>query len=186
MEDISQEGKWKVLRSEYLFRRPWLTVRRDEVELPGGQRNPEYYVLEYPDWVNVIAITEDGKFVMEKQYRHGLGETGYEICAGVIESGETPLEAARRELLEETGYAGGQWSEEMLLSGNPSTTNNLSHCFVARGVRKVSGQHLDRTEDIVPVLMDREQVRELLLENRLRQALMAAPLWRLFALEGWL
>ena len=58
MEHIDDK-KWKVLNREYLFRRPWLTVRRDEIQLPNGNTNPEFYVLEYPDWVNVIAITKD-------------------------------------------------------------------------------------------------------------------------------
>lgn len=80
-------GKWKTLSSEYLFKRPWLTARRDVVELPNGVVNPEFYVLEYPDWINVIAITTDGKFVMERQYRHGLDEVGTELCAGVVEEG---------------------------------------------------------------------------------------------------
>ena len=180
---IKDEGKWKVLGSERLFNRPWLTVRRDKVQIPNGQINDEFYVLEYPDWVNVIAITEDGLFVMEKQYRHGLGETGYEICAGVIEEGECPLEAAQRELLEETGYSGGEWDEYMQISANPSTTNNISHCFIARGVKKVSSQKLDRTEDISIVLMYKAQVRTLLVEDEIKQALMAAPLWKYFALE---
>ena len=57
------ERKWKTLKSEYLIRRPWLTARRDTVELPGGSVNPEFYVLEYPDWVNVLAITSDDEFV---------------------------------------------------------------------------------------------------------------------------
>ncbi|MBO5562884.1 MAG: NUDIX hydrolase, partial [Bacteroidales bacterium] len=66
--DISQEGHWEVLSSEYILRRsPWLTVRQDHVRLPGGAVNDEFYVLEYPDWVNVIAITQEGLFVMEKQ-----------------------------------------------------------------------------------------------------------------------
>ena len=118
---ITEEGKWETVSSEYLFRRPWLTVRHDQVRLPDGRINPEFYVLEYPDWVNVIAVTQDGKFVFERQYRHGLGKTCYEIPAGVIESGETPLEAAKRELLEETGYGEGDWSLLMTISGNPST-----------------------------------------------------------------
>lgn len=180
---IKDEGKWKVLGSERLFNRPWLTVRRDRVQIPNGQINDEFYVLEYPDWVNVIAITEEGSFVMEKQYRHGLGETGYEICAGVIEEGESPLDAAKRELLEETGYGGGEWKEHMQISANPSTTNNISHCFIAKGVKKLSGQSLDRTEDISIVLMDTGQVRALLVEDQIKQSLMAAPLWKYFALE---
>ena len=60
--------KWKVIDREYIIKRPWLTARRDKVELPDGRIIEEYYVLEYPDWVNVIAITKDGQFVMEKQF----------------------------------------------------------------------------------------------------------------------
>ncbi len=172
---------WTTLKSEYLFRRPWLTVRRDEVGLPDGRVNPEFYVLEYPDWVNVIAITEDGRFVMERQYRYGLGEVGYEICAGVIEEGEDPLAAAKRELSEETGYEGGTWEKVSVLSANPSTTNNLTHCYLARGVRKVTSQHLDPTEDIEVILLSRSEMMELLASGRMRQALMVAPLWQLVA-----
>lgn len=176
--------RWKTLKSEIIVSRPpWLRVRHDEVELPDGRINPEFYVLEYPDWVNVIAITEDGKFVMERQYRYGLGCTCHEICAGVMEKGETPEEAARRELEEETGYVGGEWSLEMTISGNPSTTNNLTHCFLARGVRPSGKRHLDSTEDLDVVLMSEEEVYGLLLRDEVKQSLMAAPLWRYFALE---
>ena len=180
---ITEKGKWKVLKSEYLFNRPWLTVRRDCVELPDGRQNPEFYVLEYLDWVNVIAITEDGQFVMERQYRHGLGKTCFEIPAGVMEKGETPLEAAKRELMEETGYGEGEWTNIMNVSGNSSTTNNISHCFVAKGVKKISGQHLDSTEDLEIVLLSRDQVKDLMVNDQIRQSLMAAPLWRFFAEE---
>lgn len=180
-DGITEEGKWKVLGSEYLFQRPWLTVRKDCVQIPSGEVNDEFYILEYPDWVNVIAITEDGQFVMEKQYRHGLGKTCYEIPAGVIEEGETPLDAAMRELQEETGYGDGTWRELMTLTGNASTTNNLSHCFIATGVRKISGQHLDRTEDIQVCLLSKNDVLDLLMSDQVKQSLMAAPLWRYFA-----
>ncbi len=177
---INEERKWKVLESEYLIRRPWLTARRDRAELPDGRINNEYYVLEYPDWVNIIAVTEDGDIVLERQYRHGLGNTCYELPCGVIEKGETPLEAAKRELLEETGYAGGQWHEWMILSPNPATSNNLAHSFLALGVKKVADQSLDATEDIEVYLKRPEYVRELLVNNQILQALMAAPLWKYF------
>lgn len=173
-----------VIDSEYLMRRPWLTVRRDRLRLPDGRINPEFYVLEYPDWVNVLATTEQGDFVMVRQYRHGLGRTLTELAAGVIEPGETPEQAARRELLEETGYGEGRWHEMMVISGNPSTTNNLTHCFVAEGVRRVSAeQHLDATEDVCPVVLTEAQVREMLMADQMKQALMAAPLWRYFWLK---
>ena len=104
---------WKTLKSEYLFKRPWLTARRDTCQLPDGRINDEYYVLEYPTWVHVLALTKDGDMVIIRQYRHGLGRTCFEIVAGCVEEGEDPLVAAQRELLEETGYSGGEWSEVM-------------------------------------------------------------------------
>ena len=75
MKKIDYNKTWKVLDTEYLIKRPWLTARRDHLLLPDGREIPESYVLEYPDWVNVIAITKDGYFVMERQYRHALGCT---------------------------------------------------------------------------------------------------------------
>lgn len=175
---------WEVLRSEYLAREPWFTVRHETIGLPDGRRIPDYYVLEYPDWVNVIAITRDGRFVLIDQYRHGLGETSYEIPAGVMEpADESPLEAARRELLEETGFGGGRWRPVTVLSANPATQNNLTHCFLATDVERISEQHLDATEDLRVHLMTRGEVLELLRTDRIRQSLMAAPLWRYFAEE---
>ena len=180
MEKETNDMEWKVLKSEYLIRRPWLTARRDEVQLPDGRVNPEYYVLEYPDFVNVIALTKEGLFVMERQYRHGARRTCYELPCGVMEKGETPLEAAQRELLEETGYGGGEWREFMTLSGNPSATTNMAHCFLATGVELKGKPHLDALEDLSVHLLRRDEVKALLLENRMIQALMVAPLWRYF------
>lgn len=99
---MAKIGKWRLVNSEYLIRRPWLTARRDTVELPDGRINDEFYILEYPTWVNVIAIDKDGRFVMVEQFRHGLGDVYTELCAGVAEEGEDPVDAAKRELLEET------------------------------------------------------------------------------------
>ena len=177
---INEERKWEVLSTEYLIRRPWLTARRDVAKLPDGRINYEYYVLEYPDWVNIIAITEEGMVVLERQYRHGLGKTCFELPCGVIEEGETPLQAAKRELLEETGYAGGEWKQLMTLSPNPATSNNLAHSFLATGVKKVAGQSLDATEDIEVHLKSQDFVRELLENNQILQALMAAPMMKYF------
>lgn len=177
-------GKWKILESKYIIKRPWLTARVDKVELPNGVIHPEYYILEYPSWVNIIAITSEGKFVMVEQYRHGLADVFTELVAGVAEKGEEPLQAARRELLEETGYGNGNWQLYEILSANPGSMNNLSYTFLATDVEPVSDQHLDETEDIAVRLLSETDVKEMLLKNEMKQSLMAAPLWKYFALKS--
>lgn len=176
--------KWETLDSEYLFRRPWLTARRDTVRLPNGVINDEYYVLEYPTWVNVIAITREGKFVMVEQYRHALGIISTEICAGVAEPGEEPLDAARRELEEETGYGNGKWTLLSVISANPGSLNNLSYCYLAEDVEPVAERHLDHTEDLATRLLTADEVFHLLETDAVKQALMAAPLWKYFYMKS--
>lgn len=182
METKEKDPKrWTVLSSEYAMRNPWLTVRRDHIRQPSGAEITDYWVLEYPEWVNVIAITADGRHVMERQYRHAIGWTAYEICAGCAESGETPIEAARRELMEETGYAGGAWEEILTISPNGTSMTNMTHCFVARGVERAGDARQEPTEDIDVTLMDEEAVRKLLEDQQIVQATMVAPLWKYFA-----
>ena len=179
----NEMSKWKVLDREYIIRRPWLTARRDKVELPDGRINEEYYVLEYPDWVNVIAITQEGQFIMEQQYRHGLEVNSIELPCGVMEKGEQPLEAAQRELLEETGYGNGEWSKLMTIAPNPSSMNNWTHCFLAVGVEKIANQSLDATEELTVHLMSEAEVKSLLENDQIYQALMVAPLYKYFHLK---
>ena len=174
-------GKWKTLASEYLVKRPWLTARRDEVMLPDGRINKEYYVLEYPTWINVIAITEDERYVMVRQYRHGLGVVETELCAGVVEHGEEPEAAARRELEEETGYIGGQWTLNDVVCANPGSQNNLTYCFIARGVKPTGTRHLDDNEDVETFTLSRQELFELMRSGQLKQALMLCSLWKYFA-----
>ena len=173
--------KWETLASEYLCRRPWMTVRKDTVKLPTGVVNDEYYILEYPTWVNVIAITKDGKFVMVEQYRHGLQDIFTELVAGVAETGEDPLTAAKRELMEETGYGKGKWRLNMVVSANPGSQNNLYYYFIAEDVEPVGELHLEATEDVNVKLLTEKEVYDMLAEDNMKQALMAAPLWKYFA-----
>lgn len=177
---MDNHSKWKVIDYQYVIKRPWLTARKDKVELPDGRIIEEYYVLEYPDWVNVIAITKDGQFVMEKQYRHGLRVNCIELPCGVMEKGETPLDAAQRELLEETGYGNGNWSKLMTIAPNPGSMSNWTHCFLAVGVEKISDQSLDATEDLTVHLMSEAEIKSLLENDQIFQSLMVAPLYKYF------
>lgn len=180
--DIDDKNlRGEVLASTYLAREPWFTVRKECVQMPNGEIIKDYYVHEHPEWVNVIAVTDDKKIVMIRQYRHALGQTSFEIPAGVCESdGSSPEENAKRELLEETGYVAEKWQHFMQLSSNPATHTNLTHTFLAFGAKPAKKQELDRTECIEVHLMSFEEVFEKLKNNEIIQSLMAAPLWRFF------
>ena len=169
---------WKVLQSDYLIRNKWLTVRKDYVKLSNGFIVDDYYVLEYPDWVTVIAITEDGKYVMERQYRHGIQKTCYELCGGTVEKGEEVIETARRELKEETGYEGGEWEFFSTTAPNPAAMTNLCYTFVARGVFKSGEQSLEKTEDIDVCEMTEQELLEVMKSGQITQGDMLSPLWQ--------
>lgn len=176
--------KWDKLNQEYLLRCKWLTVRKDTVELPNGVVLDDYYVLEYPTWVNVIAITEDGLFVIERQYRHGTASIDYEICAGTCEKGEEPLVTAQRELLEETGFGGGEWTLYGISTPNPAAMTNLNYTYLAKGVKRLSQPHQESSEDIEIMLISAAQVKKLLIDGKITQGCMLAMLWKYFACEN--
>lgn len=180
-----ENRKWKVLASEKLLSRgTWMNLRQDRVQLPSGSIVPEWFVLEFPDWINVIAVTRDGHIVMEDQYRHALGQTHFELPAGVIDPGETPLEAAKRELSEETGFGGGEWSLFMKVSPNPTNHTNFSYTFLATDVEPIGTQHQEATEDIRVHLLTPDEVYEILTSGQIVQALHAAPLWKFYATKN--
>jgi 8-oxo-dGTP pyrophosphatase MutT (NUDIX family) len=162
---------WKKLSSKYIVRENWATLRVDSCRMPDGTLIPDYYVLEYPDWVNAIALTEDDEIILVRQYRHAAGEVILELPGGCIEKGESPEEAIRRELQEETGY---QFTDIEFLSSlyaNPATANNKTHCYIARGGQIVGKQQLDKGEEIDIELVSPEKLKELVLSNAFGQAL---------------
>ena len=182
MKQKKESLNWKVLESNYLHKRPWLTVRLEKLLMPNGNIVPEYYVLEYPNWVNVIAITKEKMFLMIEQYRPGIEEICLELCAGVCEEKDvSPLISAKRELLEETGYGGGVWSEFIRIAPNASAANNWSYCYIAEDVEKIGEQALDESEDLTVHLLTFKEVRKLLENGNIVQATMVAPLWKFMA-----
>jgi 8-oxo-dGTP pyrophosphatase MutT (NUDIX family) len=145
--------------------------------MPNGHIVEDYYVLEYNNWVNAVAVTEDNKILMVKQYRHAAEIVSTELPGGVIDGDETPEQAIRRELLEETGYQFDDFELLCMTYANPSTANNQTRCFLARGGKKVQEQTLDDQEEIVVVPHPVEEVKELLLTNQIVQALHCAGLF---------
>ncbi|MFL5808991.1 MAG: NUDIX hydrolase [Flavisolibacter sp.] len=162
---------WKVIESEQIFKQPWLNVRKDVCELPNGNKHSSYYILEYPSWVSAFAITEDNKVLLVRQYRHGLGVVSTELPGGVVDKGETVEEAIARELKEETGYEFSYLEPLGKIAPNPATSDNYMHMFLAKGGKKVAEQNLDETEDVEVLTITIDEVKQLLKDHKIVQAL---------------
>lgn len=177
--------KWQKIASKYLVREKWATLRVDEVKLPDGIVKDDYYVLEYPNWVNAVALTEEGKIIMVRQYRHGADIVSLEIPGGVIDGDEAPEFAIKRELLEETGYSFKTCKLVAELYPNPATSNNITSTYVLTGGVKTHEQHLDEHEVLNVEEYSLDEVKQLIKENKIAQALhVAALMYGLAEIEG--
>ena len=164
--------KWEIISSEYLFNDTWLKARKDVCRKPDGKIVDPYYVMEYLTWVTGVAITEDNKAILVKQYRHALGETCIETAGGCVDDIDASLEIAiRRELLEETGYVFSSAEYLGRTSANPSTNNNLMHIFLLQGGKKVQEQQLDHNEEIEVLLVSMEELTQMLERNEIVQSM---------------
>jgi len=131
-----------------------------------------YYVYDFATWVGALPVTEEGKIIMIRQYRHALGEVCIEIPGGCVDDTDASNEAAiRRELLEETGYTFSQVDYLGKISPNPSTNSNYLHMFLARGGKKTSQQQLDENEEIEVIEMTMDELKHLLRTNQLLQSM---------------
>lgn len=139
---------WRLLESRLLVDRPWLRIHLERHQLPTGAVLEEFHLLESRPWAAVVALDTEGRLVLVDQYRRGFGGVSRELPAGVIDPGESPLQAARRELLEETGHQAPAWTALPSLSPEPSRNTCRAHLFFARGARLVAPQRLDPTEDV--------------------------------------
>jgi 8-oxo-dGTP pyrophosphatase MutT (NUDIX family) len=134
---------WKILESKYMRPR----FRFDQVELPSG-KTFEAVALEFRSWAAVMALTNNQEVVLIRQYRHGARVAVWEFPGGVVDDGENPLDGARRELTEETGYTAANLIEVGKFYPNPALQTNLMYAYLAFDTEKTSVQHLDEAEDI--------------------------------------
>jgi len=142
---------WKTLSYKQILDTPYLKVRREEVEIPGGPIIPDYYIIEDRGWVGIVPVTEDGCFLINKQYKHGIGCEVLEFPAGTIDAHEDdPLVTARRELMEEAGYSVEDGQIEFLahMYAHPTGARTRIWWYLARNVRKTGEQKVDPLEII--------------------------------------
>lgn len=139
---------WTQLATRTIVDRWWMTLREDRVRLPDGHVLDEYHVAEYPDWAAVLALTDAGEAVLVEQYRYGVDRTDLELPAGALDPGEDSETAARRELLEETGYEAAEIVALGKLAVEPGRHTNYGHLFIARGCRRVATPSHEASEDL--------------------------------------
>jgi len=169
--------KWQKLSSRYLVKEQWATLRIDTCDLQNGIVKDDYFVLEYPNWVNAVALTADNEIIMVRQYRHAGDIISLEIPGGVIDGDEKPEDAVRRELLEETGYSFQTITLIATLYPNPATANNVTYTYLLTGGIKTQEQHLDEHEILNVEKYSIAEVKQLLLENKIDQSLHASALF---------
>ena len=162
---------WQTLRSDIVFDHKWYTLRRDHVRLPTGQELDDYFVSVRPNVVLTFPLTTDNHVLFVRQYKHAAGAVFLELPGGVVDEHEIdPLAAARRELLEETGYATDEVEPLAELTDNPTKDTNRLYFFLARNARQVAAQDLDETENIEVVRVPLAEVESMVLDGRIRVA----------------
>lgn len=173
---------WRKIRSEHGEDLRILQVRHDWLEHPTSMAVMKRLVLESVDWINIVALTRDQESVMVRQYRFGIEACTLETPGGMVDEGETPLEAAQRELLEETGYESDEWSYLGAVEPNPAFHPHLCHHFLARNVKRVAELDLGPGEAIEIEICDLERLRAAIHDGSLRHSLALSALTRVFPL----
>ena len=166
---------WKTkARKIVLDKRPWLTVENHTVELPDGQLIPNWPWIITPDYINVVAVTEDEHFLCFRQVKYGVEGTTLGIVGGYINEGEAPLAAAQRELLEETGYKAPDWLSLGSYIVDPNRGFASGHLFLARQARYVAPRNADDLEEQELLLLTREEIESVLEKGEIKVLAWAA------------
>ncbi len=162
---------WKTRSSEYISNHQYFTARKDVCEMPNGTMVPAYYVVEMPESVCAMALTENNEVILVKQYRHPIEASILELPGGFVDKNETAEMAVSRELQEETGYSFSNFYCLGRTAANPGVLNNFTTLYLATGGKKVSEQQLDFNEEIEIKLFPLDAVRTMLRNHEIVQAM---------------
>ncbi|HET8864214.1 MAG TPA: NUDIX hydrolase [Gracilimonas sp.] len=166
---------------------PWVTTNEElkyttnifklvsrDMKLESEDKEAEFSIVEAPDWMNVIPLTSENEIVLVEQYRYGIEQPTLELPGGMVDPGETHDETAKRELLEETGYAGDTWHYLGNVSSNPAFLTNYTHLHVVENCKKIKEQELDGHERINVHLMPLDDFLEMVKEGTVHHSLVVA------------
>lgn len=181
-----RELKWKKLDSRMVYSDRWFHARADKCEFPDGRVIEPYYVVQLPDWANVVVVTSDEKIVMVRQYRYPVDQVTYELPGGVIDKGEDPRLAAIREMQEETGYRSEEVAFLCKLAPNPAINDNTAYFFLARNAVPGEKKNFDAFEDIEIELFSKTEFLSLLRENKIQHGVQLGPIYEALIKLNWL
>lgn len=186
MKRDESELRWKKESSKTVYHDQWLQVRSDSASFPDGRVIDPYYVVEIPDWCNVVVVTKDDKLILVRQYRYAADQVTLELPGGIIEPGETPLNSVRREMEEETGYTSGDIEFLMQVSPNPALHNNTAWFYLARNAEPSGTQQFDALEDLDIVAVSKDELFALLDENKLQHGVQVGAVYKALEKLGWM
>lgn len=181
----NEKLEWKEISCEHIVNDEWIDFRKSKYRFPDGSEFEPYYSYSRRDYVVIVATDENGKYICVRQYRQGIKKVTTEFCAGGIErldgkeygnrldalNAEDALEAAKRELKEETGYESDDWKFLLSVPSNATMADNYANIFVAKNCRKVSGQNLDDTEFLNVHIYDRTEIDKMIASGEFAQAI---------------
>ena len=198
-EKDRQELAWELVSTEHVLTDEWIDFRKQKFRFPDGTEFEPYYTYSRRDYVVIVASDEEGRYLTVRQYRYGIQKVTTEFPAGGIErsdgkqyysggegweprgqetlgSGEDAaredaLEAAKRELSEETGYTSDEWKHLITIASNATIADNYAHIYMARNCKKSTEQHLDETEYLNVELHTEEEIEKMISEGRFEQAI---------------
>lgn len=158
---------WKIKSTERILDSEFVKVDKDDVALPHGREIKDFYKVTIKDCAAIVALTPDNHIILKKEYRHCYGQDMIEIPAGVLEDDEDPLEAAKRELEEETGYRSEKWTYLGKTVESSAKLTNCMYIYLAEDCKKVSDQKLDYGEDIEVLEVEFDEAIEMIMSNQI-------------------
>lgn len=185
----SSPQNWETLsRREVADGRPWVRLWAEDVQLPDGRVVEGFFTIEMPDYAVVIALTPDSRVVVERNYKHGPRRVCLNLPAGYVEQGEDPLAAARRELLEETGYVAEEWVSLGGFTDNGNRGCGTGHLFLARRAQRVAEPDAGDLEEMEIGLMGLDEVIEAMRRGDVAVLSVAAAIGLAVAAQsaGWM
>ncbi|HLD52252.1 MAG TPA: NUDIX hydrolase [Sediminibacterium sp.] len=177
---------WTVQQSTVVYAKKWMQIKEEICQLPDGQIINPYFVIEVPDFCNVVMVTAQDEIVMVEQYRHAAGIISLELPGGMIEPGEDPMLAAKREMEEETGYQSNHFELLYSIYPNPPLENNRAHFYLATQLTLTGNTSFDQYEDIKLVLVNKHDFMNKLLQNSFTHGAQVGAMFAAAVKLGWL